>query len=333
MGREQTPIAPASCTPAARRRPARADLERASREAAERFSHDVLAPSTDTVSTTAPLDLCGGPLALSITGGGERYTHIDPFDADTDVLALLGQHTEGNQAADFAIVGPEWTSPATGVTTVRASTNCVWLHDQVAALGERARPAREMVPADRNRLQGQRVQSHEADARSQLSYALVYRARLADVLGAGRPLVMLPAGDRARGNDLRRLALIFALFWLAQGAVCLLPGVSHAHHDANAATSAEHSDHEAHSHHGASGERNADAPLPDEDSGCEHHCASLSQALSPTASAIPWIVTHWLALGTPEVQPALLRVATRSLDTRNGPPPPDLVITNASLLI
>jgi len=144
---------------------------------------------------------------------------------------------------------------------------------------------------------------------------------------------MLPADDRARGNDLRRLALIFALFWWAQGAVCLLPGLSHAHSEANAATAAEHLDHEAHAHHGASGEHDANAPLPDGDSGCEHHCASLSQALSPTSPAIPWTVTLWLPLATPTVMPAMLRVAKRSLDSHHGPPPPNLVLTNASLLI
>ena len=144
---------------------------------------------------------------------------------------------------------------------------------------------------------------------------------------------MLPAGNRARGYGLRRLALIFALFWWAQGAVCLLPGLSHAHSGSLATTAAVHPDHEAQAGHGASGQRDANAPRPDGDSGCEQHCASLSQALSPAAPAIPWIVTLWLPLGTPEVQPAMLRIATRSLDSHQGPPPPDLVITNASLLI
>lgn len=144
---------------------------------------------------------------------------------------------------------------------------------------------------------------------------------------------MLPAGDRARGNGLRRLALIFALFWWAQGSVCLLPGLSHAHSGALATTGAEHPDHEAHAHLGASGQRDASAPHPDGGSGCEQHCASLSQALSPAASAIAWIATLWLPLATPEVQPSIPRVATGNLASHHGPPPPNLVITNASLLI
>ena len=144
---------------------------------------------------------------------------------------------------------------------------------------------------------------------------------------------MLPSGDRARGNGLRRLALICALFWWAQGAVCLLPGLSHAHSGSLATTAAVHPDHEAQAGHGASGQRDANAPRPDGDSGCEQHCASLSQALSPAASAMPLIAALWLPLATPEVQPSVLRVTERSLDSHHGPPPTNLVITNASLLI
>ena len=106
------------------------------------FSRDVLAPNADTASTTALLDLRGGPLVvLSMREGGKRYTRIDPFDASANVFALLGQRTEGNQAANFAIVGPTWTSPVAGVTTLRAPANYAWLHGQVAALGERDVPA------------------------------------------------------------------------------------------------------------------------------------------------------------------------------------------------
>ncbi len=105
------------------------------------FSHDVLAPNADTVSTTALLDLRSGPLVLSVPDSGKRYTRIDLLDAYTNVFASLGQRTEGNKAANFAIVGPASASPVTGVTTVRAPTNYVWLHGQVAAQGERDVPA------------------------------------------------------------------------------------------------------------------------------------------------------------------------------------------------
>jgi hypothetical protein len=105
------------------------------------FSHDVLAPNADTVSTTALIDLRSGPLVLSVPDSGDRYTRIDLLDAYTHIFASLGQRTEGNAAANFAIVGPTGASSVSGVTTVKAPTNHVWLHGQVAAQGERDVPA------------------------------------------------------------------------------------------------------------------------------------------------------------------------------------------------
>ncbi len=104
------------------------------------FSHDVLEPNADTVSTTALLDLRSGPLVLSVPDSGNRYTRIDLLDAYTNVFASLGQRTEGNKAASFAIVGPGGPGAIAGVTTVRSPTNYVWLHGQVAAQGERDVP-------------------------------------------------------------------------------------------------------------------------------------------------------------------------------------------------
>ena len=105
------------------------------------FSHDVLAPSADTVSTTALLDLRSGPLVLSVPESGKRYTRIDLLDAYTNVFASLGQRTEGNGAANFAIAGPSSRGDVAGMKTVHASTNYVLLHGQVAAQGERDVPA------------------------------------------------------------------------------------------------------------------------------------------------------------------------------------------------
>jgi hypothetical protein len=105
------------------------------------FSHDVLAPSDDTVSTTALLDLRNGPLVLSVPESGQRYTRIDLLDAYTNVFASLGQRTEGNGAANFAIAGPASRGDVAGMKTVHAPTNYVLLHGQVAAQGERDVPA------------------------------------------------------------------------------------------------------------------------------------------------------------------------------------------------
>jgi hypothetical protein len=104
------------------------------------FSHDVLAPNADTVSTTALLDLRGGPLVLSVPDSGKRYTRIDLLDAYTNVFASLGQRTEGNKAMNFAITGPG-SADVSGMKTVHSPTHYVLLHGQVAAQGERDVPA------------------------------------------------------------------------------------------------------------------------------------------------------------------------------------------------
>ncbi len=131
---------------------------------------------------------------------------------------------------------------------------------------------------------------------------------------------------------MKHLAVALALFWLAQGAVCLLPALAHAH--APAATEvAGCAGHSSHGHHGASAPEPSSTPAPERDADCEQHCASLGRALSPLAAAVPWTATLWLPLDPPETHPVTREAAARIIDSHHGPPPPDLVITHASLLI
>lgn len=130
----------------------------------------------------------------------------------------------------------------------------------------------------------------------------------------------------------KHLALIFALFWLAQAAVCLLPGLAHAHSTQPTAV-AEFGDYARHGHHGASTSVPASTPAPEHDAGCDQHCASLTQALSPLSPAVGWTATLWLPLDSVKMQLVVQLVAARRLESRHGPPPPDLVLTNATFLI
>lgn len=98
-------------------------------------------PDADTVSAVAYLDLRNGPLVLSVPDSGKRFTRIELVDAYTTVFASLGQRTEGNQAASWAIVGPGGASAASGVKTVRSPTNFALLQAQIATEGERDVPA------------------------------------------------------------------------------------------------------------------------------------------------------------------------------------------------
>jgi hypothetical protein len=140
-------------------------------------------------------------------------------------------------------------------------------------------------------------------------------------------------GVRARGRRLKHLALMFALFWWAQGAVCLIPGLAHAHSGSAEVSGTEHADHAAHGHHGVSVPDDGSEPTPESDAGCEQHCASLAQAVSPAASVIPWPSALWLPHRPAETHLVVQRVAARSLDLHHNPPPPDFVITHVALLI
>lgn len=106
------------------------------------FSAHGVAPDADTVSAIAYLDLRTGPLVLSVPASGDRFTRIEMLDAYTNVFASLGQRTQGNEARNFLIVGPNQSASAAGnLVEVRSPTQFALLHGQVAANGERDVPA------------------------------------------------------------------------------------------------------------------------------------------------------------------------------------------------
>lgn len=106
------------------------------------FSSPGVAPDADTVSAVAFLDLRTGPLVLSVPASGDRFTRIELLDAYTNVFASLGQRTQGNEARNFLITGPNQRATAGGnLVEVRSPTQFALLHGQVAANGERDVPA------------------------------------------------------------------------------------------------------------------------------------------------------------------------------------------------
>jgi hypothetical protein len=83
-------------------------------------------PNTDTLYSTAWLDLSGGPVRFSIPAMGKRYHSIQLMDAFSDVFAILRNETD--ETREFLIVGPGWTGEAdTGVTVIRAPSRDLWL--------------------------------------------------------------------------------------------------------------------------------------------------------------------------------------------------------------
>lgn len=89
----------------------------------------VVSPNTDTLYSSAWLDLSKEPLVLSVPAiGHNRYYMMQILDAWTNVIASPGTRTTGNSAGNFAIVGPNWDGqlPA-NIQKIQSPTNMVWI--------------------------------------------------------------------------------------------------------------------------------------------------------------------------------------------------------------
>lgn len=83
-------------------------------------------PNTDTLYSTAWLDLSGGPLRFSIPEMGTRYHSIQLMDPFSDVFAILRNET--TKAREYLIVGPDWEGEAAaGATVIASPSRDVWL--------------------------------------------------------------------------------------------------------------------------------------------------------------------------------------------------------------
>jgi len=84
----------------------------------------VTTPNTDTLYSTAQIDLSAGPVTIALPATGERYLSLGLMDAYTNNFAILGTRTTGPDGATFRVVGP--AEAAEGWNVIRAPTNHVW---------------------------------------------------------------------------------------------------------------------------------------------------------------------------------------------------------------
>lgn len=83
-------------------------------------------PNTDTLYSTAWLDLADGPVRLTMPAMASRYHSVQLMHAFSDVFAIL--RNEGSSARHFLIVGPHWNGIADpDETIVRSPTRDAWL--------------------------------------------------------------------------------------------------------------------------------------------------------------------------------------------------------------
>ena len=84
----------------------------------------VTTPNTDTLYSTAQIDLSAGPVTITLPPAGDRYLSLALMDAYTNNFAILGTRTTGPDGGTFRLVGPR--EAAEGWNVLRAPTDHVW---------------------------------------------------------------------------------------------------------------------------------------------------------------------------------------------------------------
>jgi hypothetical protein len=97
---------------------------------------DATTPNTDTLDSTAWLDLSREPSVLSIPDMSGRYYIMPMLDAWTNVFQVPGKRTTGTGPQKYAITGPGWKgSLPAGVVEYRSPTNIVWILGRIYSTG------------------------------------------------------------------------------------------------------------------------------------------------------------------------------------------------------
>jgi hypothetical protein len=105
-------------------------------------SRAVTTPNTDTLYSSAWLDLTLEPLFLRVPDMGERYYSFAFMSLFTDNFAYVCRRLDGGRPAPRMIVGPAWKGDAPSeAVLVRAPTNGVWLLGRILVDGPADLPA------------------------------------------------------------------------------------------------------------------------------------------------------------------------------------------------
>lgn len=89
-------------------------------------SRVVTTPNTDTLYSSAWLDLSHGPVTVTVPETGERYFSLAFMDMYSNNFSILGTRTTGGHGGVYTLIGPDQPSPASANKVLRAPTNRVW---------------------------------------------------------------------------------------------------------------------------------------------------------------------------------------------------------------
>ncbi|WES65995.1 DUF1254 domain-containing protein [Microbacter sp. GSS18] len=103
---------------------------------------DVVRPNFDTLYSTAWLDLRDGPQVLTVGEPVRRFFMLPLLDMWTDVFAVIGTRTTGDDAGEYAIVPPGWSGALPhGMARIDAPTSRVWVLGRTQTNGVADYPA------------------------------------------------------------------------------------------------------------------------------------------------------------------------------------------------
>lgn len=97
---------------------------------------DVTAPNADTLYSVAWLDVSKTPYIFSLPEMKNRYFLMPMLDGWTNVIAVPGTRTTGDQAQKYAITGPNWQGKIPqGVTEIKSPTSLIWILGRTYSTG------------------------------------------------------------------------------------------------------------------------------------------------------------------------------------------------------
>lgn len=106
------------------------------RDLADHRARSITAPNTDTIYSSAILDLTTGPVELTVPEAGTRYVSVMLMDVFTDVFATIGTGAGADPGGRYWIAGPDWIGDiADNITLIRAPGHDAWLLARIFVSG------------------------------------------------------------------------------------------------------------------------------------------------------------------------------------------------------
>jgi hypothetical protein len=106
------------------------------RDLADYTSRNVTTPNTDTIYSSAILDLGAEPIEVTLPQDTDRYVSVMLMDIFSDVVAYLDHEARENDDRKVWIVGPEWAGQAPdGVAVVQSPSADAWLLGRIFVVG------------------------------------------------------------------------------------------------------------------------------------------------------------------------------------------------------